>query len=132
MLSYTRFYEYTWAQYQLDRGYIRKVQETYANFVQDIDKIAADARNRARLLMENYSRELQAAALGDDTRERAGIALSTYQQEYAGLNEEYLTSIYKRYESLAQTLPSFQLEASQQALDNYIGLLQDVRKELTS
>ena len=55
-----------------------------------------------------------------------------YQREYGELNEAYLTSWQKSYQSFVNAVQSLQSTASTNALDNYIDLLQDVRKEFSA
>jgi len=109
---------------------MKEAQEAITSYQQALQRIATEARNKARLAYERYYGELQAAALADDNMERTGAAWLGYQQNYAQINKEYLIACQEQYQLMVDTLQNQQLTSDTQALSGYIDLLEETRTEL--
>jgi vacuolar-type H+-ATPase subunit E/Vma4 len=132
MVTGNRMYEYTQGQNEISSAYMRKAQEIVEEYRQTLDSSAAEARNKTRVALEDYYAEVMAAYSGDDMAERIGAAQSNYQQKYAEIYQEYLTSCQETYQRFVDNLEILQADSGVETLNRYIELLEDAKKDLAT
>ena len=117
-------------QSRLVHGFAIKSQEVFSDYMNELQELSADAKNRVRLLWENDAPEVRAAASGDDAAERSSVAYRNFQREYARLGAEHAKACQGLQAKLAESIQGLQAGARLQALDDTIDYLSEVRRAL--
>ncbi len=124
------FGDYAAKQTELSSTYMSKCQQNYFSHVNNVQKLAANARGKAQELWQNYLQELRAIGAGDDTAERAAAACLKFQREYSKLDVDYVKSCRDSYKNSIEALETLRTETDGRGLENLVSYLDDLRNIL--
>jgi hypothetical protein len=127
--SYRRFRD---THGDVARNFSMGTQDEQAACYSDLQQLSAKAENDLREIYGNYLQELEAAASGDDSIQRATVAYRNLQREYARIQADYVKESQLRNERMYDTLNSLTSTSSAKALDTWIEYLNELRQNLAS